>query len=477
MVGEPTVPRRVRESTLSAKQIQDVLWRAAGKLRGTMDAGQFKEIVLGLVFLQCVSGAGGLRVPAAARWAGLVAPGDAAGNAIGARLDEAMAAVERANPSLAGVLPRIFQRDNVDQARLADLVALIGDAEFGSPGQDVLGEVYEYFLDRFARSEGKRAGEFYTPSGVVRLLVEVLEPYSGTVYDPCCGSGGMFVQAGRTHGIRAFGQEANERTWRLAKMNLALHGMDPDGLGDRWADTFADDRHPRLRADFILANPPFNMSDWARRPEDPRWEYGVPPLGNANFAWLQHIVARLGKRGSAGVVLSNGSMTSHRAGEGAIRAALIRDDLVACMVALPANLFRTTAIPACVWFLRRDKGDRRGRILFVDARSLGTMVDRTERVLTDDDIARVAGVYRSWTGGSYTDEPGFCRSVGLDEVAAAGHVLAPGRYVGAADDDTEVDAEPIADRIARLRKELLGQFDETVRRQNVVREQLGRLDG
>nr|BFE70808.1 hypothetical protein GCM10020092_041090 [Actinoplanes digitatis] len=314
----------------------------------------------------------------------------------------------------------------------------------------------------------------------MRLLVEVLEPYSGRVYDPCCGSGGMFVQAarfvaahaGRGRDIAVYGQEANERTWRLAKMSLAIHGMDPSGIGDRWADTLADDRHPELRADHILANPPFNMSDWARREGDPRWRYGVPPLANANFAWLQHIVFHLGERGSAGVVLSNGSMSSQQSGEGEIRRALVEADLVACMVALPPNLFRTTAIPACLWFLTRDKSYRRGETLFIDARQLGTMVDRTERVLTPADIARIAGAYHAWRGGTYADVPGFCRSAGLDEIAGHDHVLAPGRYVGAAAPASDPGAEPLADRVDRLTKELYAHFEEAARLEAVVREKL-----
>jgi type I restriction enzyme M protein len=474
----------------SAKQLQDILRRAADKLRGTMDAARFKEFVLGLVFLKYVSDTFAERhpdlgddraayraenvfwVPPVARWADLTGDGD--------ELDAAMDAIMRANPALAGVLPKIFGRDHVDQDRLRELTALIGAARFTGhgrrPARDVLGEVYEFFLERFARAEGKRAGEFYTPAGVVKLLVAVLKPYHGRVYDPCCGSGGMFVQAGREHtgDITVHGQEANERTWRLAKMNLAIHGIDPHGLGDRWADTFADDRHPDLRADFVLANPPFNMSDWSRREDDPRWRYGIPPRGNANFAWLQHIIARLGEHGSAGVVLANGSMSARTAGEGAIRRAIVEDDLVTCMVALPANLFRTTAIPACVWFLSRDKPPQaRGRVLFVDARGLGTMLDRTERVLTDADIARVAETFERFQTIGYEDTPGFCRSVPLDEIAAQGHSLSPGRYVGAATAGT--GDEPHADRVARLTKVLHERLDESRRLEAVLREQLGLL--
>ncbi|MEU4240238.1 class I SAM-dependent DNA methyltransferase [Actinoplanes sp. NPDC026619] len=480
----------------SAKGIQDILWKAANRLRGTMDASQYKEFVLGLVFLKFVSDAfaerrellGGAEdrarfagvfwVPVNARWDHLAAN---AGGDVGRLLDDAMDAIMRENPALSGVLPKIFGRGGVDPAPLRELVVLISDASFTGhgerPAQDLLGEVYEYFLEKFARAEGKRAGEFYTPACVVKLLVEVLEPFSGTVYDPCCGSGGMFVQAARAHGrdITVHGQEANERTWRLAKMNLAIHGMDPNGLGDRWADTFAEDKQPGLAADYILANPPFNMSEWARRDDDPRWAYGLPPRSNANFAWLQHMVAKLAEGGSAGVVLSNGSMSSKLSGEGDIRRRLIEDDLVACMVALPPNLFRTTAIPACLWFLSRDKRERRGEILFIDARGLGTMVDRTERVLTDADIARIADTYHSWRSTAYTDVPGFCFSASLDQVAENDHILTPGRYVGAASAAADPDAEPVADRIARLTKELFAQFEESARLEAAVRKQLGKL--
>ncbi|WP_231931377.1 HsdM family class I SAM-dependent methyltransferase [Micromonospora echinospora] len=520
----------------STKQIQDILWKAADKLRGSMDAAQYKEFVLGLVFLKYVSDAFAERrahveaslsdipenrraqflderdeytsanvfwVPETARWDYLVRN---APNGVGALLDDAMDAIMNENRALTGVLPKIFNRDNVDQTRLKELVDLISDARFTGHGdrkaQDVLGETYEYFLERFARAEGKRAGEFYTPSSVVRVLVEVLEPYSGRVYDPCCGSGGMFVQskkfvearAGRehTHDIAIYGQEANERTWRLAKMNLAIHGMDPVGIGDRWADTFANDKHPDMRADFIMANPPFNMSDWARRETDPRWRYGVPPQSNANYAWLQHMLSKLGDRGSAGVVLANGSMASKQSGEGEIRRAMVEADVVACMVALPPNLFRTTAIPACLWFLTKDKSpqgakaltDRRGEILFIDARALGTMVDRTERILTDDDIAKIADTYHAWRGTksaktkghTYEDVLGFCYSAQLAEVSAHDHVLTPGRYVGTAEAEEDPDAEPLAERIERLTKELYAHFDESARLEAVVRKQLGGID-
>src|SRR3984885_14298925 len=461
--GQVTLP-----GMTSTKDLHDTLWKAADKLRGSMDAAQYKDFVLGMVFLKYVSDSfaerreqiraevladgvpetridvflddvdeykreGVFWVPENARW-DVLAQQTKGGNP-GEVIDAAMDSIMKANTSLTGVLPKIFNRDNVDQRRLAELVDIIGDARFtghdGKSARDVLGEVYEYFLERFARAEGKRGGGFYTPASVVRLLVEGLEPYSGRVYDPCCGSGGMFVQAekfvlahrGRRDDIAVYGQESNERTWRLAKMNLAIHGISGD-LSSRWEDTFYADKHPDIKADFILANPPFNMSDWARNTSDPRWRYGVPPAGNANFAWLEHIVYKLGSRGSGRLVLANGSMSSRQSGEGDIRAALVEADLVACMIALPPQLFRTTQIPACLWLFAKDKGpqgakhlnDRRGDILFIDARAMGTMLDRTERILTAEDIAKVAGTYNAWRGTpsareaglEYENIPGFC---------------------------------------------------------------------
>jgi type I restriction enzyme M protein len=516
-------------------ELHAVLWKAADKLRGSMDAAQYKDFVLGLVFLKYVSDAfterrdairaelaadgipearleeflddideytreGVFWVPEGARWDRLASQAKSAG--IGELIDNAMDAIMKTNASLTGVLPKIFNRDNVDQRRLGELVDLISDARFTGHGEkkarDVLGEVYEYFLEMFARAEGKRGGEFYTPASVVKVLVEVLEPYSGRVYDPCCGSGGMFVQAekfvlahaGRRDDIAVYGQESNERTWRLAKMNLAIHGINGN-LSSRWEDTFYADKHPDLKADYILANPPFNMSDWARRTDDPRWRYGVPPANNANFAWLQHIVYKLSANGTAGVVLANGSMSSRQSGEGEIRKALVETDLVACMIALPPQLFRTTQIPACLWFFANNKGpqgakrlvDRRGDILFIDARTMGTMTDRTERILTDQDIAKIAGTYHAWRGTPsaraaglmYEDIPGFCYSATLEEVRKQDHILTPGRYVGAAE-AADTDDEPVTEKIERLKKELFVHFDESARLEQIVREQLERLD-
>jgi type I restriction enzyme M protein len=527
------------------KELKDTLWKAADKLRGSMDASQYKDVILGLVFVKYVSdafeerrgqiqaeleedglneeqiaqliddvdeytGRGVFWVSERARWGylaenakGLPAMDGAEPKSIGQLIDEAMELIMADNKSLAATLPRIYNRDNVDQRRLGELLDLLNSARFTGQGaskaRDLLGEVYEYFLEKFAKAEGKRGGEFYTPAGVVRVLVEVLEPHSGRVYDPCCGSGGMFVQAEKflaAHNmegsdISVYGQELNERTWRMAKMNLAIHGLNAN-LASRWGDTFARDQHPELSgtsgADFIMANPPFNIKDWARSESDPRWKYGVPPAGNANYAWIQHIISKLAPGGSAGVVMANGSMSSNSGGEGEIRAQLVEADLVSCMVALPTQLFRSTGIPVCTWFFAKDKTagkngsvNRTGQVLFIDARNLGDMVDRAERALSDEDIAKIANTYHAWRGTSsaveagltYDDEAGFCYSASLAEVKAADYALTPGRYVGAA--DVEDDGEPIEDKIARLSKELLEQFEESERLAAVVREQLGRV--
>ncbi len=527
--AEPSVA-----TATTMKELKDTLWKAADKLRGSMDASQYKDVILGLVFLKYVSdafaerrdailaecladglsaddaaplledvdeyrGNGVFWVPERARWdylaqhaKGRAATADEHEAAIGELVDDAMTLIMGANPALAGTLPAIFNRDNVDQRRLGELVDLFGSARFTGVGvdgaavskaRDVLGEVYEYFLGKFAAAEGKRGGEFYTPPGVVRVLVEMLEPFSGRVYDPCCGSGGMFVQAEKfleRHGanpqeIHVYGQELNERTWRMAKMNLAVHGL-TGNLGPRWGDTFARDLHPDLQADYVMANPPFNIKDWARTTDDARWTYGVPPAGNANYAWIQHILSKLAPTGTAGVVMANGSMSSNSGGEGEIRAQLVEADLVACMVALPTQLFRSTGIPVCVWFFARSKGARAGEVLFIDARNLGHMVDRAERALSDVDIATIADTYHAWRGRDgleYQDIPGFCRSATLAEIKDAGYALTPGRYVGAA--EIEDDGEPLDQKVARLTEELYAQFEESARLETVVREQLGRV--
>ncbi|WP_136708214.1 class I SAM-dependent DNA methyltransferase [Agromyces sp. H66] len=524
------------------KELKDTLWKAADKLRGSMDASQYKDVILGLVFLKYVSdafderreqiaaelradgmndeqvaqliddvdeytGRGVFWVPDAARWGflaenakGLPAMGGEPAKSIGQLIDEAMDAIMTANPSLAATLPRIFNRDNVDQRRLGELMDLLNSARFTGQGatraRDILGEVYEYFLEKFARAEGKRGGEFFTPAGVVRVLVEVLEPTSGRVYDPACGSGGMFVQAEKfleAHDregsdISVYGQELNERTWRLAKMNLAIHGLNGN-LGPRWGDTFARDLHADMQADYVMSNPPFNIKDWARNEQDPRWRYGVPPTGNANYAWIQHILSKLAPGGQGAVVMANGSMSSNSGGEGQIRAQIVEADLISCMVALPTQLFRSTGIPVCVWFFAKDKTagpcgsiDRTGQVLFIDARNLGYMVDRAERALSDDDIAKIANTFHAWRGTksatdaalpAYADEAGFCRSATLDEIKNADYALTPGRYVGAA--DAEDDGEPIEEKLARLRVALFSEFAESERLAGVVKQQLDRV--
>ncbi len=539
--AEPTQP-----STM--KELKDTLWKAADKLRGSMDASQYKDVVLGLVFLKYVSdafderrdqiraelvaddlgygeddiqatledpdeftGHGVFWVPAAARWAYLA--GSAKGQAdasIGSLIDDAMSALMTANPALAGTLPRIFNRESVDQRRLGELLDLLNSARFSGQGaakaRDLLGEVYEYFLEKFAAAEGKRGGEFYTPAGVVRVLVEMIQPTKGRIYDPCCGSGGMFVQAEKfleahrrnPNDLAVYGQELNERTWRMAKMNLAIHGIDSKQLGGAWGDTFARDLHPDLKADYVLANPPFNIKDWSRNDEDTRWRFGVPPVGNANYAWIQHILHHLAPGGQAGVVMANGSMSTQSGGEGEIRARIVEADLVAAMVALPTQLFRSTGIPVCLWLFHRDKGKRAGEVLFIDARDLGYMVDRAQRALSDDDISRIADTYHAWLGRSapeplpsapelvegpptsipelvegYVDVPGFCRSATLAEIKDADYVLTPGRYVGTA--VAEEDDEPLDQKIQRLTQDLLVAMDESARLDAVVREQLRRV--
>jgi type I restriction enzyme M protein len=437
-------------------------------------------------------------VPQAARWSHLQDTAKQPG--IGQRIDEAMLAIEAENPSLKGVLPKEYARPQLSTTMLGELIDLISGIALGAEqgqARDLLGRVYEYFLGAFASTEGKRGGEFYTPRSVVRVLVEMLEPFpnpklgiQGRVYDPCCGSGGMFVQAerflaahgGRIGDIAVYGQESNYTTWRLCKMNLAVRGIDAD---IRWnaEGSFHKDELPDLRADFILANPPFNVSDWGgdKLKEDVRWTFGTPPAGNANFAWLQHILHHLSPNGTAGVVLANGSMSSTQSGEGAIRQAMVEADVVDCMIALPGQLFYSTQIPACLWFLARNKDqraaglrDRRGQVLFIDARKLGALVDRTRREFSDADIARIAETYHAWRGepdaGDYADEPGFCKSATLEEIRGHGHVLTPGRYVGAA--AVEDDGVPFLEKFAALRAKLETQLAEGETLGAVIREKL-----
>ncbi|WP_405225978.1 class I SAM-dependent DNA methyltransferase [Lentisalinibacter sediminis] len=493
------------------------LWQMADALRGSMDAAEYKHVVLGLIFLKYISDAFEEQharlqaeqdqgadpedpdeyralnifwVPPEARWQHLKAK--ARQPTIGQLVDDAMAAIERDNATLKGVLPKDYARPALDKTRLGQLIDMIsnirvGDAE--ARARDVLGRVYEYFLSQFASAEGKKGGEFYTPRCVVKLLVEMLEPYKGRVYDPCCGSSGMFVQSEQfieAHGgnltdISIFGQEFNYTTWRLAKMNLAIRGIDGNIAH---GDTFHNDRHPDLKADYILANPPFNISDWGgeRLRDDKRWQYGTPPARNANFAWVQHIVHHLAPAGVAGFVLSNGSMSSNQSGEGEIRKNLVEADLVDCMVALPGQLFYSTQIPACLWFLARNRRngkfrDRRGEILFIDARRLGSLVDRTHRELNDEDVARIAKTYHAWRGekeaGDYQDIPGFCKSATLEDVRKHGHVLTPGRYVGA--EAQEDDGEPFEEKMRRLVATLREQQAEAAKLDSAITANLKAL--
>jgi len=460
------------------KELKATLWQAANKLRGSLSASQYKDVILGLVFLKHV---------ADSHWKALA--DNVTSPIIGRLVDDALGDVMTSNPALAGMLPRLYH--GVDQRRLGELVGLLEGARFSRQGtrraRDLMGEVYEYFLGNFARAEGRRGGEFFTPPSVVRVIVEVLEPSSGRVYDPCCGSGGMFVQTeafiaehdGNPKDISIYGQESVEQTWRMAKMNLAIHGIDGTGLGARWGDTFVNDQHAGIQMDYVLANPPFNIKDWARVEQDPRWRFGVPPANNANYAWIQHILSKLAPGGQAGVVMANGSMSSNSAGEGDIRARIVDADLVSCVVALPGQLFRSTSIPVCLWFFAMDKADRFGQVLFVDARGLGYLVDRAERALTNEEVVLIGDTFHAWRGSVfakdivYQDIPGFCKSVSLADIAAAGYPLTPGRYVGAA--AAEDDGEPVDQKIARLTKDLLAAMDESARLETVVRRHVERL--
>lgn len=492
------------------------LFKTADKLRGNMEPSDYKHVTLGLIFLKHISeGFEAKRaqllaeypegaededeyradnvfwVPKRARWSHLQANAKQPG--IGKVIDDAMLEIEKVNPTLKGVLPKDYARPGLNAVMLGELIDLVSGIGFHSEegkSRDVLGRVYEYFLSQFAGSEGKRGGEFYTPRSVVRTMVEMLEPYKGRVYDPCCGSGGMFVQSekfveshgGRIGDIAIYGQESNHTTWRLAMMNLAVRGIDAE---IKWNSegSFHKDELPDLRADYVLANPPFNVSDWGgdRIREDARWKFGPPPAGNANFAWLQHILHHLSPTGTAGVVLANGSMSSTQNGEGEIRRAMVDGDVIDCMIAMPGQLFYSTQIPVCVWFLARDKSngigrdkklrDRRKEILFIDARKLGHMVDRTRREFSDADIEQIAGTYHAWREGEgYADVPGFAAAASHDVIAGHGYVLTPGRYVGA--EEAEEDATPFVDRFAALQATLEEQFAESERLTELIRERL-----
>jgi type I restriction enzyme M protein len=521
-----------KKASAPEPKLETMLWAAADKLRGHMDAAEYKHVVLGLIFLKYISdafeehrqnleqqisdpanelyidkpidrletledrdeytAANIFWVPQEARWAYL--QGKAKRPTIGRLIDDAMIAIERDNPSLKSVLPKDYARPALDKQQLGeliDLIAKIGLGDKANRSQDVLGRVYEYFLGQFASAEGKKGGQFYTARCVVQLLVEMLAPYKGRIFDPCCGSGGMFVQSekfveahgGRIGDISVFGQESNPTTWKLAKMNLAIRGIE-NNLGPENADSFHRDLHKDLKADFIIANPPFNMSDWGgeRLREDVRWKYGVPPSSNANFAWVQHFIHHLSPTGTAGFVLANGSMSSNQSGEGEIRKAIIEADLVDCMVALPGQLFYNTQIPVCLWFLARDKRnhqfrDRRGETLFIDARKMGALIDRVHRVLTNEDTQIIENTYHSWRedkgARDYKDVPGFCKSATINEIRLHGYLLSPGRYVGSG--ESEEDGEEFEEKMARLVANLEKHFAESASLENAIRANLKQL--
>lgn len=535
------------ENETFLKDLDNKLWTSADKLRSNLDAAVYKHVVLGLVFLKYVSDAfeerrkellgqfkdpdneyylGGDKeleaeeleirdyyteknvfwVPALARWDTLQSCAKLPSGteitikngkidtykmvSVGRLLDDAMEAIEKDNPKLKGVLTKDYARLQIDSAKLGELIDLIATIPFiheNLKAKDILGHVYEYFLGQFASAEGKKGGQFYTPKSIVTLIVEMLEPFQGRVYDPACGSGGFFVQSerfveehgGRIGQLSIYGQESNPTTWRLACMNMVIRGMDFD-FGKEPADTFSRDQHPDLRANYIMTNPPFNMKEWGgeQLKDDKRWKYGIPPAGNANFAWMQHMIYHLAPNGSMALLLANGSMSSNTNNEGEIRRSIIEADLVECMVALPGQLFTNTQIPACIWFLTRNKEAyngsraRKGEVLFIDARDLGYMKDRVLRDFDHEkDILRIANTFHAWKKGEgYEDVAGFCKSVTLDEIRKHGHVLTPGRYVGAA--AQEDDGEPFAEKMDRLTKELELQFEESARLEKLIRENL-----
>ena len=468
------------------------IWNAACVLRGNMDASEYKNVVLGLIFLKyisdrfedkyeelCAEGEGfeedideytseGIFfVPACARWNEIAKKAHT--EEIGMVIDSAMRAIEKENKRLKDILPKNFARQELNKQRLGDVVDLFTNIKMAEHGdeKDILGRTYEYCLSMFAEQEGKRGGEFFTPSCVVRTLVEVLQPFKGRVYDPCCGSGGMLVQSakfveshsGNINNIAIYGQDSNPTTWKMAQMNLAIRGIEPD-LGGYAADTFLDDRHPTMRADYIMANPPFNLSNWGadKLKDDVRWQYGMPPAGNANFAWLQHMIYHLAPAGKIGMVLANGSLSSQSGGEGEIRKNIVNADLVECIVAMPTQLFYTTQIPVSLWFINKQK-KQSGKILFIDAREMGTMVSRKLRELTDEDIQKISGTYQEFVDGTLEEVKGFCAAADLDEVAKQDYILTPGRYVGV--EEQADDGEPFEEKMGKLTAELSELFDKS----------------
>ena len=482
------------------------IWDAACVLRGNMDASEYKSVVLGLIFLKYISdrfdekyqalvaegdgfeedideytSEGIFFVPATARWN--VIASKAHTPEIGAVIDDAMRAIEKGNKRLKDILPKNFARPELDKRRLGDVVDLFTNIQMvdGTSEKDILGNTYQYCLRKFAENEGKLAGEFFTPECVVKTLVEVLQPYNGRVYDPCCGSGGMFVQSakfvenhrGNINDISVYGQDSNPTTWKMAQMNLAIRGIDAD-LGKYNADTFFNDCHPTMRADFILANPPFNLSDWGadKLADDVRWQYGLPPAGNANFAWLQHMIYHLAPNGRIGMVLANGSLSSQSGGEGDIRKNFINADLVECIVAMPAQLFYTTQIPVSLWFLSKNK-KQKNKTLFIDARKMGTMVTRKLRELTDDEIARIADTYNAFANGTLENEKGFCAVATTEEITKQDYILTPGRYVGI--EEQEDDGEPFEEKMARLTTELSDLFAKSHELEDEIIKKLGAI--
>ncbi len=511
----------VRVSTTKPEKeepLEKQLWKAADKLRKNIDAAEYKHVVLGLIFLKYISDSfaemfdklqGGegdyagadpedkdeykaenvFFVPPEARWSFLL--GKAKLPTVGSFVDAAMDAIEKENSSLKGVLPKVFARQNLDPASLGGLIDLVGNIALGdakSRSADVLGHVFEYFLGEFALAEGKQGGQFYTPRSIVELLVVMLEPYKGRVFDPCCGSGGMFVQSekfvtshqGRVNDISIYGQESNQTTWRLAKMNLAIRGIDASQVKWNNEGSFLNDAHKDVKADFIIANPPFNVSDWSGEllRKDGRWQFGVPPTGNANFAWLQHFHHHLAPNGRAGVVLAKGALTSKSSGEGDIRKALVAEgNLIDCIVNLPAKLFLNTQIPAALWFMNRARANshpRKGEILFIDARNLGHLINRRTRELSPEDIHKIASVYHAWRTGeaAYGDEKGFCASVPVARVAELDYVLTPGRYVGLPDDDDDFN---FVERFAALNAEFEAQLIEEVKLNKAIAENFAKV--
>ena len=485
---------------------EEELWASADKLRNNMDAAEYKHVVLGLIFLKYVSDTfmekykelleedeefaedmdaylaeGVFWVPEIARWDYIAKHSKQV--EIGQIVDSALDAIEKENDSLRGVLPKNYSRPELDKRILGEIIDLFTNINVGGKEgkeKDILGRVYEYFLGKFAANEGKGGGEFYTPKSIVSLMVEMIQPFKGYVYDPACGSGGMFVQSlkfveehsGSTFDISVYGQESNPTTWKLAKMNLAIRGIE-NNLGSKNADTFHEDLHKNLKADYILANPPFNQSDWGQPllVDDARWKWGTPPQGNANYGWIEHMLDKLSQKGKAGVVLANGSLSSNTSGEGEIRRKILEDDLVDCIVALPDKLFYTTGIPVCIWFFNRDK-KHKGQTLFIDARKMGDMVNRRLRELSDEDIKKIANTYIAWQNeDGYEDVQGYCKVASIDEIKKHDYILTPGRYVGI--EEVEDDGEPFEEKMERLTNTLANQFKKSRELEEEIRKQLG----